>query len=140
MALNAIKYFGISLPIDRDRNSKYFKLNTTPLDEALTSLKLLLLTNKKERLLNTDYGVGIDNLVFENDVQYIKNTLKSEIKKQVIIYLPYILINDINVQSWIDLDPSDQAIYTKNTFLIKINFSLKLQPTEEKTLEVNLEF
>jgi phage baseplate assembly protein W len=62
MALKQIKFFNLSLPVDRDRSNKYFKLNINIIDAIKDDLKVLLLTNKNERVMNPDFGIGFERL------------------------------------------------------------------------------
>tara|TARA_E500000305_G_scaffold56478_2_gene45115 strand:- start:47 stop:583 length:537 start_codon:yes stop_codon:yes gene_type:complete len=62
---------------------------------AVQNLIVLLLTNPGERTMDIDFGVGIRHVLFENINEGIENSIRSEIYRQVAIYLPYISISEV---------------------------------------------
>jgi phage baseplate assembly protein W len=57
---------------------------------------MLLLTNPGERIMDSNFGVGIKRFLFENYSAILKLNFEQRLKNQVQIYTPYILINNIN--------------------------------------------
>jgi len=72
------------------------------------NLKMLILTNKGERIMNPEFGVGLKKYLFENvsnnkiiigDIEYdIKTIILKNITEQVNKYIPDVLIQDLYVK------------------------------------------
>ncbi len=62
------------------------------------NMKMLLLTMKGEYIWDADFGVGLYGYLFENDVTISTLVLEGEIKKQISTYMPYVAVDDVNVE------------------------------------------
>lgn len=132
------KYFNIKIPFNRDPNAQYFEMNKNEIDAAADDLKLLLLTGQNERVMHPEYGIGLDQFVFDPDIDKIKVEIQSRINKQIKL-LKNIQVNDILVQSYFDLEPSKQVGINENTIIISIYWVLRNVDMEEKTTELKIE-
>lgn len=56
---------------------------------------MLLLTNPGERIMDSNFGVGIRRLLFENDSPFLRINFEQRLKNQVQIYAPYISVTNI---------------------------------------------
>jgi phage baseplate assembly protein W len=59
------------------------------------NLKMLVLTCPGERLMIPDYGVGLRNYLFEQNIASTRTRLADKINEQVSIYMPFIDIVDV---------------------------------------------
>lgn len=91
------------------------------------SLNHILYTRKGERLYNHDFGVGIQDYVFEMNNFAIRDALKSSIKNQINRFETRVIFEDLVV---------DEHLHTVD---ISIYFRLKSEPQSllvfEKTLK-----
>ena len=108
--------YGITLPVQRG-NSGYFNQAFSSFEQAKSNLKNLLLTNKGERILQPDFGTGLQELLFEQITDDLEIQLESLITDSVNFWLPYIDIDEIVV------DMSDE-MKDKNTAGIHLKFSV----------------
>lgn len=60
------------------------------------NLKMLLLTNPGERVMEPSFGVGVQTYLFSSFNQTTFNTIEAKILEQVAIYLPVVTIKEIN--------------------------------------------
>ena len=94
-------------------------------DQIKSNFLNLLLTVPGERINQPNYGLGLKNRLFENNLD--ENTLFEDINTQTSFYIPEISIDSINVNQ--DIDEYKITIslnYSINDQLsdsIKINFS-----------------
>ena len=118
---------GVALPLV-DNEQGMFNLHYTSLKQAKTNLLNLLLTNKGERVMLPDYGIGLKLLLFENN-NYILDDIKDIITSGVSKWVPYVVIKNINLS--ID-DRNEHKI------LLSIEFSLEynIEDTEELTIDI----
>ena len=84
----------IKLPLTRDdvdgfRTIKSFK------KLIKQNLKMLILTNKGERVMIPDYGVGINRFLFENYSNSTFAKIETEILEQVSVYMPIVSITEL---------------------------------------------
>ena len=72
-----------------------YDLNTNFADLATQNLKMLLLTNPGERIMNPSFGVGIRKFFFENNDSSTYSLITDRIRSQAKIYMKFIRIDDI---------------------------------------------
>jgi len=62
------------------------------------NFKNLMMTNKGERVMDTQFGVGIRGYFFEPMIQKTYSDISQNVKAQVKRYMPFIKIKEINFQ------------------------------------------
>ena len=85
------------LPLIRDADDGLYGLNKSMFETIRQNLKMLLLTNPGERIMDNNFGVGIRNYIFSQDIQQIRTEITARINKQVSTYLNYISIDNIEL-------------------------------------------
>jgi phage baseplate assembly protein W len=76
-----------------------FRLSYTTEDQAISNLKMLLLTRMGERLYHPTFGTRVQALVFEPNTDELADAVEDELKNAINFWLPYIIINDIFVNN-----------------------------------------
>lgn len=111
---------GITLPYS-DVNGKMFNVSYTTKEQALTNLKMLVLTRKGERIMLPTFGTNIWSYLFENITDNTLSSIREELIQSINSWLPYLSINDITVTE-------DTQYQTKSSnehiIIITINVSL----------------
>tara|TARA_Y100001938_G_scaffold146605_1_gene225823 strand:- start:5229 stop:5660 length:432 start_codon:yes stop_codon:yes gene_type:complete len=87
---------GLSLPL-KNGDGGFFEQNFTTFEQARSNLKNLLLTKRGERVLQPNFGSGLQDLLFEPIDEEFEGKLVDTITESVSTWLPYINIEDINV-------------------------------------------
>ena len=87
---------GLKLPL-KNGNGGFFEQNYTTFEQARSNLRNLLLTRKGERLLQPEFGSGLQDLLFEPLDDDFESRLIETITDSVSFWLPYINIEDIDV-------------------------------------------
>ena len=85
-----------------------FSTNKTSLETIKQDLKMLLLTNPGERMMNTDYGVGIKKILFEQKATRTNNVIISNIQNQVKKYMSFVSITNLEIS---DIEDKENSIY-----------------------------
>jgi len=106
---------GISYSSDR---TTIFTSITTDILQARENLINLLLTKKGERVLNPDFGSELLYVLFEPNIDSLKEVVIDIITTAVERQLPYIVLNEIDVATF-ETDPNLQ-----NSIRVKITFSV----------------
>ena len=75
-----------------------FKPTYTSYEAAKSNLRNLLLTAKGERVMQPEFGTGLHDLLFEQMGDDFKDRLADTITESVNFWLPYINIDEINVE------------------------------------------
>ena len=106
---------GISpkLPLETNGTDGHYGLTKTVQEAAKQNLKNLILTSPGERVMDPSFGVGIREMLFEQNDEFARQKIFSRITDQVSFYLPYIEIINIlfnDAQSDVSLDPNSLAI------------------------------
>ena len=100
-----VKAIGVQLPFTE---GAVFSSTFTTNAAALTNLRNLLLTIKGERLYQPKFGTSLNTLVFENDSEFLKERVLTEITEAVSIWLPYIDIVDLTIRT-VDVRYTDRV-------------------------------
>lgn len=66
-------------------------------EQAKTNLRNLLLTRKGERILQPDFGTGLDELLFEPMDNEFEKNIQNAVIESVSYWLPYITIEEIEI-------------------------------------------
>lgn len=105
----------VSLPLTYNKEDGPFALNKTVPETVKQNFKNLIMTNKGERLMDPNFGVGIHSYLFENYTDATIFSLKTETLNQVNKYMPFVNVLDFNVTE------SNKNI---NQFYIYIRYSI----------------
>ena len=126
--LDPRKYVGLSFPLRADNNND-FALTKNSTEQAKHNLKNLLLTFPGERVGQPNFGSRLRALCFEQDTDELGTRIDEEIRRAVMVWLPYININDINILT-------DDA--GTNKIFVSIKFSTNLDPTANDSLTLDV--
>ncbi len=107
------------LPLTLDPADGY-ALNKDLKELSRQNMKMLILTNPGERMMDPGFGVGIAAYLFENNSPSTYSKIEARIQQQVAKYLPYINLEDIIFRAE---DPLNKQ---EDNFLgLSISFSIK---------------
>ena len=114
---------GITLPIQRGEDG-YFRQSFKTFDQVRSNLKNLLLTKRGERMLQPDFGSGLHDLLFNPATEKFEEDLETTINDAVAKWLPYIIVEDINIDISKEQTDNNQA-----------KVSLKFRQEGDQTLD-----
>ena len=123
---------GLDLPIARQAgdNQGYFATTKTTMDAVKNDIKLLLMTERGERLFQPFLGMNIRRFLFEQITDDTAIEIENDIVDTFQTWLPFVELRDI------DVDLGDQD---KNQIKINITFNIRNAPTELQSVGVVLE-
>ena len=107
---------GIQLPFNGQ--SGLFTSTFTSIDQAISNLKNLLLTNKGERVMQPAFGTDLSRILFEPNTSELKAMVDNAITEPVNYWLPYINITEIETTTADDDPTLDYNIIVKISFQI----------------------
>tara|TARA_R110000851_G_scaffold135286_1_gene270742 strand:- start:454 stop:843 length:390 start_codon:yes stop_codon:yes gene_type:complete len=87
------------LPLLISESDGPYDLLQTIKQVAAQNLKMVIFTAPGERIMDINFGVGIRRYLFRQNVTQTHDVLVNRIREQVAIYLPYIKIMDLQVDS-----------------------------------------
>ena len=90
--------FGPKWPLSSGENDAFEHYDDIK-DQISFYLKCLLLTTPGENISDLDYGVGIRKYLFEPNIESVKGSISSRIRRQISRYLSYLRVSDITVSS-----------------------------------------
>ena len=114
---------GITLPIQRG-NDGYFAQSFRTFDQVRSNLKNLLLTKKGERIIHPEFGSGLHDLLFQPATEKFEEDLETTINEAVAKWLPYLIVEDINIDISKEQTDNNQA-----------KVSLKFRQQGDQTLD-----
>ena len=86
-------------PVAFDNTLGAYQLNKTFTEMIRQNMINLLLTNKGERVMDINFGVGLRSYFFEPMVRGVQATIATDIRTQVSKYMPFVEINSIDFHS-----------------------------------------
>ncbi len=107
---------GVRLPLVYDQGDG-FVMNKTLKRSINQNLKMLILTNPGEKVMDPNFGVGMRKFLFEQNNPATHSTIRAKIIRQVLEYLPFIDIQDIEFSS-----ENNDASIKSNALMVTIKF------------------
>ena len=129
--------FGFKTPLRSTGNSDIFDMHQDPREQLRDNFKNLILTNKGERLGMPDFGVSLKSISydFSNRSDYIA-IVQDQIIEQAKIYIPAILVKDIEV----DINDDNESLSSQRQGLallkIVVLFDIPRMRVENMALQV----
>jgi phage baseplate assembly protein W len=112
----AQQYIGMTLPIRRGNNGM-FQQSLSAYEQARSNFKNLILTKKGERIHQPELGCDIWKLLFEPMTDDITEQVRLSIVEAVDRWLPYLEVQNMEVQS----SPDTNRIDIKCTYRFRNN-------------------
>jgi len=120
---------GISakLPLTTDNVDGVYRLTKTVTEALSQDLKMIILTNPGEKMMDTNFGVGLRNFLFEQNTSEVYGEITSKIQQQAGRYLPQVNIKNIkfNETSLGNVD-SDNMM---DSALVSITIEFSIRPS-----------
>ena len=116
-------YVGVRFPLDHSQEGFFYKTKTI-LEQAKSNMRNLLLTSLGERVMQPEFGSTLMDIIF-NQGHDVQNDVDESIREAVSNWLPYIIINEINM------------FQENNQVDVSIDFSVSLEPDSFDTLTFN---
>tara|TARA_R110002110_G_scaffold111035_1_gene276644 strand:+ start:2883 stop:3251 length:369 start_codon:yes stop_codon:yes gene_type:complete len=98
----------IHLPITQNSADGYTMIKTIK-SMVAQNLKMLVLTNPGERVMEPNFGVGIQQYLFSGRSEGVEGQIAQKMRDQVGTYLPNVVLNDIQF-GFSELDQNIMAI------------------------------
>ncbi len=123
---------GLDFPVARQAgdNMGYFATTKTTMDAIKNDVKLLLMTQRGERLMQPFLGMDIRRFLFEQITDDTAIEIENDIVDTFQTWLPFVQLQDIEV----DLGDQD-----RNQIKINVTFNVRNAPTELQSVGVVLE-
>lgn len=111
--------FSAIIPLQRDNEDGFYSLTKTLAQNINQNFKNLILTSPGERVMITDFGVGIRNFLFENNSVILQNDITVRISEQTETYMPFVRIDNVEF-----IDKNELLIGLKISYSVpSMNFS-----------------
>ena len=126
-------FIGINLPFKKSEGSEgYFLSTTTTIDAVKNNVKLLLSTDKGERIFQPNLGIGLRRFLFEPITGETTLAIQNEIVDTFNFWLPFITIKDIKVET----TSADGT--NPNQISINVIFNLDKDPNTLESVQVQI--
>jgi phage baseplate assembly protein W len=109
---------GITLPIQIGNTA--FNQSFKTADQAKSNIKNLLLTKKYERLMQPEFGSGLQELLFEINDDQLADKIENTIVDTMAMWLPYITVDNIDIR---------QSNELKNSNTVEVSISFRVGDT-----------
>ena len=86
---------GITFPYQEDLTGKFLRLNQNDKEELKSKLALLITTQRGQRLFNPDFGINIEQFLFQPMDDQTYNAIRDEISSNVTRFIPSLKIESI---------------------------------------------
>ena len=124
---------GIDFPFARVPNGDgYFKTTKSTIDAIKNNIKLLLQTERGERVFQPNLGMGLKRFVFEQITADTTIDIENNIVDVFETWLPFVDLKDIQI----NIDSENQ---TNNKIGINITFSINKAPGSLESVGIVLE-
>jgi phage baseplate assembly protein W len=120
---------GITLPLQITNTA--FNQSFQTIDQVRTNIKSLLLTKRRERVMQPFLGSGLTELLFEQNDEELESRIENTILQSLQNWLPYVVIDTIIIEQ-------SNELKDRNSVEVSITFRINGNPTLE-TVTFNVE-
>ena len=120
---------GITLPLQITNTA--FNQSFQTIDQVRTNIKSLLLTKRRERVMQPFLGSGLTELLFEQNDEELESRIENTILQSLQNWLPYVVIDTIIIEQ-------SNELKDRNSVEVSITFRVNGNPTLE-TVTFNVE-
>jgi phage baseplate assembly protein W len=120
---------GITLPLQITNTA--FNQSFQTIDQVRTNIKSLLLTKRRERVMQPFLGSGLTELLFEQNDEELEDRIENTIVQSLQTWLPYVVIDTIIIEQ-------NNELKDRNRVEVSITFRINGNPTLE-TVTFNVE-
>jgi phage baseplate assembly protein W len=113
---------GITLPLQIGNAA--FNQSFKTIDQVKTNIKSLLLTKRKERVMQPDLGSGLQELLFDFNDDFLGDKIEEVITNSMEKWLPYVTIEEIDVRQTNELKDTNN-VEISLTFSIANNVGME---------------
>ena len=92
-----------------------FAMNKTLAQVIRQNLKMLILTNPGERVMDPEFGVGINRYLFSNFSENYQSKITNKVNEQVALYMPGLVIQGIEFYA---IDPDTNTAAFRITYYL----------------------
>lgn len=125
--------YGFTVPFEKASGSVgWLESTQTPYQAAIENVKSLLITNWGERPMHYNLGCNLAEFLFQPErTTTIKGQISDRVVSQMNLWLPFIVIDGLNV-----LFPADDPTQVpENGMKIQLAFHLTTNPNQIATIE-----
>ena len=127
-------FVGIDYPFSRsDKSEGWFKSTETTIDSVKNNIKLLLSTEKGERLMQPNLGLGLRRRLFEQITQETIADIKNDIQTAFSFWLPFVEIKQLDV-----VTQDNENNINANSIIVKILFNITKAPNTLESVQVEI--
>lgn len=123
---------GLVLPLTRGNKTGYFDQSYDTLTQVKSNIVNLLRTNRGERRMQPQFSGGLNEALFEQNLQNTPDVIKKIIENKINMFIPGVVVNNIDLQ--LSTDEKNNFVDTYKVY-IKITFQVNGQ-----TASVAMEF
>lgn len=87
--------FSPVIPLQKNDEDGFYVLTKTLAQNVKQNIKNLMLTTPGERVMISDFGVGLRNFLFQNNSAELQSRINTRIREQVELFMPFVVINNI---------------------------------------------
>ena len=122
-------YIGIRFPLDHSQEGFFYKTKTIR-EQVKSNIRNLLLTEKGERVFQSNFGTNLKSLLFEQITPSGLENIENDIRESLSTWLPYVNTNNLIVV---------QDDRNSNQVLISLEYSTTLEPETLDTITFTFE-
>ena len=116
---------GIILPFNSEKG--IFNQSHTNVQQVMTNLRNLFLTNKGERIMQPEFGTDLQYYLFEpiTDEDTFREQILGEIRESLNTWMPYVSIQEVNMIT----NPKEDGRFAESNYAVVITINLFISGT-----------
>jgi phage baseplate assembly protein W len=123
--LDSRKAIGVRIPFS---SNNVFNSTYQTKDAIKVNLLNFLLTGKRERFFNPNFGTDLRNTLFENISLSRIEIIKEQIENEIVLNFPTIIVNNLTIQ----------GIPDNNSIIFYLNYSIKESNIVDQELSISI--
>ena len=128
---------GLKMPLRNDSGDGYFGTTKTTLLAVKENIRMLVRTELGERLMQPNLGIALRWYLFEEFTPEVAETIKAHIVDAFAFWLPFVEVQELNVDMAADEGWSGGV--GKNALTVLIKFNDHKDPNSTDSIQVIIE-
>lgn len=126
-------FVGMDYPLHRSESADgWFAGTSTTIEAVKTNIRLLLSTEKGERLMQPNLGLGLRRYLFEQFNDDAVFAIQRDIVDTMGFWMPFVEIKDIQINMM------EEGDVGKNALVVKVIFNITKDPTTLESVQVEI--
>jgi phage baseplate assembly protein W len=126
-------FIGIEMPFRKSNGAEgWFESSSTTIEAVKNNIRLLVGTEKGERLMQPNLGLGLRRFLFEQFTDETRVSIENDIVDTFAKWLPFVQVRDLKISM------DENTSVGKNKITISVIFNIIRDPNTHESVQIEI--